>query len=150
MRRNNRLTRKELKSINKRTRKIVEASSVAIVFLLLLTLISSLFTILLGGELFDTNNKGFFVKRLSAVKKPIPVAMLQVTKKELLDMKKKYPFISIGDYDKKWMSDISDDIPVGVIAGDIDDLDGQGANGIHDVWFINKDFFDSHYDIVTK
>ena len=84
------------------------------------------------------------MKRLKVMKIPKETEVLLVTKKEIEELKEKHPSISMGNHDKNYLKDFSDNEIVGVVAGEIDNMETNNA----DLWFINKGFFDENYAII--
>ncbi len=83
-------------------------------------------------------------EHLKVIKNPTESTVIKVTKKEIIEMKEKYPSISMGNHDVNYLKDFSDDDIVGVVAGDIKDIGHVNA----DIWFVNIDYFKIHYTIV--
>ena len=91
------------------------------------------------------------MKLITAQKIPVKMNFIETTKSELLDLKNKYPEISIGSYDENWMENFNKDDFIGYIAGDIGYItkDIEYDNKFTpDLWFINSDYFKSNYKVV--
>jgi len=61
--------------------------------------------------------------------------VLEVTKKDLFDLKQKHPYISISEADLKNVSEYSDNEVVGIIAGEVSFI-GNENEKTPDCWFV--------------
>jgi len=86
------------------------------------------------------------MERIKVIKKPTESEVITVNKKEIEEMKKKYPSISMGNHDKEYLKKFKDDEIVGVVAGDLDNIEKENA----DLWFINIDYFRFHYKQIME
>ena len=67
-----------------------------------------------------------------------------VTKKDINEMKHQYPSISMGNHDVEYLKGFKDDDVVGVVAGDLKEINDKNA----DLWFVNIEYFNKHYTII--
>lgn len=93
------------------------------------------------------------MKKITVIRGNKISEVLLVNKEELEALSKKYSFISISEHDENIIfnsQDISKNDIVGVIAGDINNIN-EIHDGINetiqnpDCWFINKEFFEKNY-----
>ena len=84
-------------------------------------------------------------KTITVMKNPTKSTVFEVTKEKLLNLKHKYPAISVSQHDIDLLQNNKADDIVGVVAGEIDRLDN---NAVPDVWFINMDYFKTHYTVI--
>ena len=82
--------------------------------------------------------------KLLVKKLPLPTEVWEVTKAEIEQYRDMYPSISMGNHDKNYLSRFKDTDVVGVIAGDLTNIDKVNA----DLWFINLKFFRENYEIL--
>ena len=85
-------------------------------------------------------------KRIRVVKNPTESIVIMVTKSEIIKLKEKYPSISMGNHDDNYLKDFKFEDTVGVVAGDIDNIDNPNA----DLWFVNINYFNEHYTIIQS
>jgi len=64
------------------------------------------------------------------------VKVLEVSKDELMELKEKYPFISISEADMEKMESVDGDEIVGVVAGEISLINVPDVDRTPDCWFI--------------
>ena len=87
--------------------------------------------------------------KVKVVKKPVESEVIMVRKTELLDMLNKHSCISISNHDREYIKKYHHEEIVGVIAGDIDDLDDM-KNDSADCWFINISYFAEYYSVIDE
>jgi len=83
---------------------------------------------------------------VKVIKNPTESNVIMVTKKDIEKMKKQYPSISMGNHDVEYLKQFKDNEIVGVVAGDIENIDNTNA----DLWFVNIEYFNKHYTIINK
>lgn len=82
-------------------------------------------------------------KYLKVVKNPTESSVIMVTKKDIQEMKKEYPSISMGNHDEEYLKLFGQEDVVGVVAGDLKNIKDDNA----DLWFVNIEYFEKHYTI---
>lgn len=80
-------------------------------------------------------------KYLKVTKKPTVSSVIMVNKKDIEEMKEQYPSISMGNHDREYLKDFEEDDVVGVVAGDLANINDKNA----DLWFVNIEYFNEHY-----
>jgi len=85
-------------------------------------------------------------KYLKVVKNPTESSVIMVTKQDIIEMKEKYPSISMGNHDNEYLKSFNHDDVVGVIAGDLTNISDVNA----DLWFVNIEYFNKHYTITEE
>jgi len=83
-------------------------------------------------------------EHLRVIKNPTTSSVIRVNKSDIIEMKEKYPSISIGNHDDEYLKDFKDTDIVGVIAGDLSHINDKNA----DLWFVNIAYFNKHYTII--
>ena len=83
-------------------------------------------------------------KYLKVMKNPTESEVIMVTKEDIVEMKKEYPSISMGNHDKEYLIDFKEDDIVGVVAGDLKNINDKNS----DLWFVNIEYFNKHYTIL--
>ena len=86
------------------------------------------------------------METVKVIKDPTESNVIMVTKKDIEKMKKQYPSISMGNHDVEYLKQFKDNEIVGVVAGDIENIDNTNA----DLWFVNIEYFNKHYTIINK
>jgi len=85
-------------------------------------------------------------KYIKVVKNPTESSVIMVTKQDIIEMKEKYPSISMGNHDVEYLKQFNHSDVVGVIAGDLAHIHDVNA----DLWFVNIEYFNKHYTIVEE